>query len=131
MTKHPHSSGILHSHHRTDPTLSNSSLGRSSIVLLSTGRKLIVLLQLLPFCSPHRERPAFVLLGLLTCCSRRFSILCGIGRWVQLDIVMGCQISETFEIQFGSIPLLLRLRIKKKKKTLKEFSWFFLHWTEL
>lgn len=93
-----------------------ASLGRSSIVLLSTGRKLIVLLQLLPFCSPHRERPAFVLLGLLTCCSRRFSILCGIRRWVQLDIVMGCQISETFEIQFGSIPLFLRLRIKKKKK---------------
>lgn len=41
-----------------------ASPGRSSIVLFWRGRKLIVLLQLLPFSSPHRERPALVLMGL-------------------------------------------------------------------
>lgn len=38
-----------------------ASPGRSWIVLFWMGRKLIVLLQLLPFSSPHRERPALVL----------------------------------------------------------------------
>lgn len=40
-----------------------ASPGRSWIVLFWMGRKLIVLLQLLPFSSPHRGRPALVLMA--------------------------------------------------------------------
>lgn len=56
-----------------------ASPGRNAIVLFWMRRKLIVLLQLLLFSSPHGERPAFVLMASNVgwAC---FSILCGTGR---------------------------------------------------
>lgn len=91
-----------------------------------------MLLQLFPFSSPHRERPEFVLLGPPACVGAAcLSILCGIGKWVQLDPVKGCQISKTVEARSGSIPFVTQTKNFEGKRALKESSGFLLHGAEL
>lgn len=90
-----------------------ASPGRSWIVLFWMGRKWIVLLQLLPFSSPHSERPTPVLMGLSKYWDGLLSILCGIGRcgpsWRPLTPPRSKEhlSSEVLQNPFRLIPLLL------------------------
>lgn len=90
-----------------------ASPGRSWIVLFWMGRKWIVLLQLLPFSSPHRERPTLVLMGFSKYWDGLLSVLCGIRRcgssWRTLTPPRSKEhlSYEALQSSFRPIPLLL------------------------
>lgn len=79
------------------------SPGSSSIVLFWMRRKLIVLLQLLRFSSPHRERPALVLMGLPKCWDGPAPHLVWDWKtWIQLEIVDAAKSQGASRLQGAS-----------------------------
>lgn len=83
-----------------------ASPGRSWIVLFWTGRKRIVLLQLRPFSSPHRERPILVLMGLPKSWDRpALPLVWDRKTWIQLETVDTAKKQGTSELRGTSEPI--------------------------